>query len=120
MTIHEIIAEMEANGDKSCIGCNTPEERNEVTVILHDTFGVAFGNSGYAEKYYNGDTDGHWRHPFITSGGIEYRNIQRFILCSYDEFMSAYLGEYSSGEQIPDEQTFEEEISSLFSMEGSA
>lgn len=77
--------------------CDTVEQRNRVTQILHDDFGMDFGDSGYAERYYNGEETDEWMHPFFADG-IEYTwgrfksDSQSYEFVPYDEFMVLYCG----------------------------
>lgn len=72
-TIAQLLDVMRDNAD-TCIVCKTAEQRNEVTQILVNEYGVGFGTSGYAEKCYGGSLDDSFLHLFLSGhgGGIEY------------------------------------------------
>lgn len=70
------------------IFCETPEERNTATQILHDEYDVPFGDSGYAAEYYRGSMSTEFMHVMLGSaGGIEYRNNHGLKIISFADFM---------------------------------
>jgi hypothetical protein len=96
VSIDELVEDMREKNMDMCIFCSEVDQRNEVTHILHDVFDMEFGDSGYAERYYNGDATDRYMNPFYGSNsGIEYMNGEADdVIVSYEEFMSLYDASY--------------------------
>lgn len=78
------------------IFCKTPDERNTATQILHDEYGVPFGDSGYAAEYYRGSMSADYMHVMLGSaGGIEYRNNHGNEMISFADFMALVDAEHA-------------------------
>ena len=87
-SVSDLLDAMKHN-EFTVIFCETPEERNTSTQILHDEYDVPFGNSGYAANYYRGSMSTRFMHVMLSSvGGIEYRTDHGHKFISFADFMA--------------------------------
>lgn len=94
-SVSDLLDAMKHN-ELTVIFCETPEERNTATQILHDEYDVPFGNSGYAAEYYRGRKSTDYMHVMLGSaGGIEYRNNHGHEFISFADFMALVDAEHT-------------------------
>ena len=87
-SVSDLLDAMKHN-EFTVIFCETPEERNTATQILHDEYDVPFGSSGYAAEYYRGSMSTRFMHVMLSSvGSIEYRTDHGHKFISFADFMA--------------------------------